>query len=89
MLCFIFNGKELPFHKLTITNLFHDVFCDVYLRSLNVLHFLKGQVSIKTPIITSQAFALISQRSGLHFGKNVSQGRFWYKKAYHKLFKSC
>ena len=44
--CFLLNGKELPIHLLTIPDLFRDVFCDVYLRSLqlNVLHFRSGHV---------------------------------------------
>ena len=30
---------------------FRDVFCDVYLRSLNVLPFRRGHVVIETPIM--------------------------------------
>ena len=50
MHCSIVNEKELPIHYSTIADVFHDVFCDVYLRSFKVLHFLWDHVVIETPI---------------------------------------
>ena len=49
--CFTLNGKELLIHWLTIADVLRDVFCDVYFRSLNVLHFRMGHKVIETPLM--------------------------------------
>ena len=45
--CFILNRKEVPIHYSTIADVFHDVFCDIYLRSSKILHFRRGHVVIE------------------------------------------
>ena len=48
--CFIVNGMEFPIHYSKMADIFRDVFCDVYLRSSEVLKFRRGHAVIEAPI---------------------------------------